>query len=154
MCRVTDTLGLDFCSSSKTNVDPSLFCLHAMDSSGAPLVCPCWLLGSHHCSLVFVVHILVYRSTDGAQTHEKVCRPSGLQRCTACGMDGHGFMPPTSTNACGHICKYVDRKSLAAILTPIQSTGVTPEVKFEDHSSNAYMLILHDVCRFLKVVSQ
>ena len=32
-----------------------------------------------------------------------------------------------STNACGHICKYVDQKGLAAMLTSIQSAGVTPE---------------------------
>ena len=34
----------------------------------------------------------------------------------------------TSTNACGHICKYVDQKGLAVMLTSIQSAGVTPEV--------------------------
>ena len=38
------------------------------------------------------------------------------------------FEPRTSTNACGHICKYVDRKSLAAMLTCIQLVGVAPEV--------------------------
>ena len=54
--------------------------------------------------------------------------PSGLQCCAACGTDGHGFEPRTSTNACGHVCKYVDRKGLAVMLTPIQLTGVTPEV--------------------------
>ena len=34
---------------------------------------------------------------------------------------------PNSTNACGHICKYVDQKGSAAILTSIQS-GVAPEM--------------------------
>ena len=53
--------------------------------------------------------------------------PSGIQRC-ACGMDGHGFEPQTSTNACGHICQYVAQKGSAAMLTSIQSAGVTPEV--------------------------
>ena len=31
------------------------------------------------------------------------------------------LLPTKSTNACGHVCKYVDRKG-------IQSAGVTPEV--------------------------
>ena len=35
----------------------------------------------------------------------------------ACGTDGHGFKPWTFTNACGHICRYVDRKDSAAMLT-------------------------------------
>ena len=39
--------------------------------------------------------------------------------------DGHGFESQTSTSACGHICKYMDQKGLAAMLT---SAGVTPEV--------------------------
>ena len=34
----------------------------------------------------------------------------------------------TSTNACRHICKYVDQKCLAAMVTSIQSAGVAPEV--------------------------
>ena len=34
----------------------------------------------------------------------------------------------TSTNACCLVCKYVDRKGSAAMLTPIQSAGVTPEM--------------------------
>ena len=48
----------------------------------------------------------------------------------ACGMDGHVFEPQTSTYACEHIYKYVDQKGLGltAILTAIQSAGVTPEV--------------------------
>ena len=46
----------------------------------------------------------------------------------ACGTEGHGFEPQISTNACGHICKYVDRKGSAAMLTPIWSAGVMPEV--------------------------
>ena len=38
------------------------------------------------------------------------------------------FVPRTSTNASGHIFKYVDQKGLAAMLTSVQSAGVTPEV--------------------------
>ena len=34
----------------------------------------------------------------------------------------------TSTNACSFVCKYVDQKGLAAILTSKQSAGVTPEL--------------------------
>ena len=52
---------------------------------------------------------------------------SGLQR-HACGMDGRGFKPWTSINACRHICRYVDQKGLGAMLPSIQSAGVTPEV--------------------------
>ena len=57
--------------------------------------------------------------------------PSGLQR-RACGTDGHGFEPQTSTNACGHICRNVDQKGLAAMLISIQSAGVTPEVNLRN----------------------
>ena len=46
----------------------------------------------------------------------------------AWGTDGRGFEPRTSTNACRHVFKYMDRKGSAAMLTPIQSAGVTPEV--------------------------
>ena len=46
----------------------------------------------------------------------------------ACGMDGHGFELQTSTNAYGHVCKYMDQNGLATMLTSIQSAGVTPEV--------------------------
>ena len=46
----------------------------------------------------------------------------------ACGTDGHGYEPQTSTNACRHICRYVDQKSSAAMLASVQSAGVTPEV--------------------------
>ena len=45
-----------------------------------------------------------------------------------CLLRGRGFEPRTSTNACGHVCRYVDRKGWAAMLTSIQSAGVTPEV--------------------------
>ena len=38
------------------------------------------------------------------------------------------FEPQTSTNTCGHICKYVDQKGSATMLTSVQSVGVTPEV--------------------------
>ena len=57
--------------------------------------------------------------------------PSGLQ-CRACGTDGHGFEPQTSTNACGHVCRYMDRKGSAAMLTSIQSVGVAPEVNLRN----------------------
>ena len=53
--------------------------------------------------------------------------PSGLQH-RACGKDGRGFKLRISTNASGHIYKYVDQKGLAAMLTSIQSAGATPEV--------------------------
>ena len=43
-------------------------------------------------------------------------------------MDGRGFEPRTSTNACEHICKYVNQKGLTAMLTSIQSAGVAPVV--------------------------
>ena len=49
-----------------------------------------------------------------------------------CGTDSHGFEPRTSTNACKHICRYVDRKGLAAMLTSVQSAGVTPEVNLKN----------------------
>ena len=54
-----------------------------------------------------------------------------------CGTDGHGFKPQTSTDACGHICRYVDQKGFAAMLTSIQSAGVAPEINYEceDHTS-------------------
>ena len=42
------------------------------------------------------------------------------------------FEPRTSTNACGHVCRYVDRKSSAAMLTSIQSAGVAPEVNLRN----------------------
>ena len=45
----------------------------------------------------------------------------------AWGTDGRGFKPQTSTNACGHVCRYVDQKGLAVMLTSKQSAGVAPE---------------------------
>ena len=39
----------------------------------------------------------------------------------ACSTDGRGSEPRTSTNACGHACRYVDRKGLAAMLTSGES---------------------------------
>ena len=54
-------------------------------------------------------------------------RPNGIQHC-ACRTDGCGFKPRTSTNGCGHICKYMDWKGTAAMLTSTQSVGVAPEV--------------------------
>ena len=44
------------------------------------------------------------------------------------GTDGRGFNPWNSTNACRHVCKYVDQNGSAATLTSIQSAGVAPEV--------------------------
>ena len=49
-----------------------------------------------------------------------------------CGMGSHGFEPQTSTNACGHVCRYVDQKGSVAMLTSIQSAGVTPEVNLRN----------------------
>ena len=45
-----------------------------------------------------------------------------------CGTDCHWFEPQTSTSACRHICRFVDQNGSAAMLTSIESTGVTPEV--------------------------
>ena len=39
-----------------------------------------------------------------------------------------GLSPQTSTNARRHVCRYIDQKGLAAMLTSIQSAGITPEV--------------------------
>ena len=39
-----------------------------------------------------------------------------------------GSSPRTSTNACGHVCRYVDQRGLAAMLTSVQSAGVATEV--------------------------
>ena len=50
----------------------------------------------------------------------------------ACGMDGHGFEPQTSTNACGHVSRYMNQKGLAAMLTSIQSAGVTSEMNLRN----------------------
>ena len=66
--------------------------------------------------------------------HNKVLSsewPSGLQ-CRACGTDGRGFEPQTSTNARRHVCRYVDQKGSAAMLTSIQSAGVVPEVNLRN----------------------
>ena len=51
--------------------------------------------------------------------------------------DGHGFKPQTSTNTCGHICRYVDQKGSAAMLTSIQSqSGHTKLTKILSESEN------------------
>ena len=41
-------------------------------------------------------------------------------------------MVRTSTNACRHVCRYIDRKSSAAMLTSIQLAGVAPEVNLRN----------------------
>ena len=43
-----------------------------------------------------------------------------------------GLSPQTSTNARRHVCRYMDQKGSAAILTSIQSTGVAPEVNLRN----------------------
>ena len=43
-----------------------------------------------------------------------------------------GSNPQTSTNARRHVCRYVDQKGLAAMLTSIQSAGVIPEVNLRN----------------------
>ena len=58
--------------------------------------------------------------------------PGHIKMLAACGTDGRGFEPRTSTNACGHICRYVDQKGSAAMLTSIQSAGVAPEVNLRN----------------------
>ena len=49
----------------------------------------------------------------------------------ACGIDGHGFEPQTSTNACRHICRYVDQKGSTAMLTSIVSRPVSQQVSHQ-----------------------
>ena len=49
--------------------------------------------------------------------------PSGFQRRACCVRHGRSWLRTpalASTNARGHICKYMDRKGLAAMLTSIQ----------------------------------
>ena len=41
---------------------------------------------------------------------------------------GREFEAWTSTNACRHVCEYMDQKGSAAMLTSIQTAGVAPEV--------------------------
>ena len=55
--------------------------------------------------------------------------PSGLQRAARMVV---GSSPQTSTNARRHVCRYVDQKGSAAMLTSIQSAGVTPEVNLRN----------------------
>ena len=43
-----------------------------------------------------------------------------------------GWSPQTSTNARRHVCRYVDQKGSAAMLTSIQSEGVPPEVNLRN----------------------
>ena len=43
-----------------------------------------------------------------------------------------GLSPQTSTNARRHVCRYVDQKGLAAMLTSIQSASVAPEVNLRN----------------------
>ena len=69
----------------------------------------------------------VLKSEQNQRVAAELEWPSGVQR-RACGTDGSGFEPRTTTNASRHVCKYVDQKGLAAMLTSIQSAGVTPEV--------------------------
>ena len=54
-----------------------------------------------------------------------------------CGTNGRGFESRTSTNTCGYICRYVDQKGLAAMLTSMQSAGVAPEVNLRNHCAQA-----------------
>ena len=76
-------------------------------------------------------HDIIFRlklpSYDQGSTWAKPELLSGIQH-HACSTDGHGFKPQTSTYACRHVCKYMDRKGLAATLTFIQSAGVAPEM--------------------------
>ena len=43
-----------------------------------------------------------------------------------------------STNACGHVCKYVDQKGSAAMLTSRQSSGVEPVVNLKITQARKY----------------
>ena len=73
--------------------------------------------------------------------------PSGIQHCACCmRTDGRGFEPQTSTNACGHVCRYMDQESLTAMLT-----SFNPSMKLVAHKRR---LNLHasNTLRYLKVV--
>ena len=50
----------------------------------------------------------------------------------ACCTDGHRFEPWTSANACRPVCRYVDQKGSAPMLTSVQSAGVTPEMNLRN----------------------
>ena len=75
--------------------------------------------------LLFMNFILEYSWTYLEATKPEW--PNGIQRC-ACRTNSHRFEPLTSTNACRHDCKCREQKGSAAMLTSIQSAGVTPEV--------------------------
>ena len=53
----------------------------------------------------------------------------------ACGTDGRGFEPRTSTNACGHVCRYVDLKGLAVKLTSNAVSRCLTRGESEDYTS-------------------
>ena len=57
-----------------------------------------------------------------------------------CGTNGRGFEPRTSSNACGHIWRYVDLKGSAAMLTSVQSAGVAPEVNLRNSCQTVNVL--------------
>ena len=69
--------------------------------------------------------------------------PSGLQR--RAGRTVVGLSPGRSqtSNACRHVCKYVDQKSLAAMLTSIQSAGVAPEVNLRITQARKHAKRIH-----------
>ena len=67
---------------------------------------------------------------------------SGIQ-CCARSTDGLGFDPQTSTNACGHVWKYVDQKGWAVVLTSKQSAGVTPEVNLRITQARKLARVIH-----------
>ena len=88
--------------------------------------CSCW---KPYIALVRAPIVLpMSRSFNSAEPEW----PSGLQRCAACGTDGRGFEPWTSTNVCRHFYRYVEQKGSAAMLTSIQLAGVTPEVNLRN----------------------
>ena len=70
---------------------------------------------------------------DSLLSFTKGCRVGVAEWFTVpCGMDSHGLESRTSINVCRHVCRYVDQKGLAAMLTSIQLAGVTPEVNLRN----------------------
>ena len=65
-----------------------------------------------------------------------------IQHCTH-HADSHWFESQTFTNACGHVCKYVDQKGSAAMLTSTQSAGVTLEVNVRTTQVRKHIKVIH-----------
>ena len=59
---------------------------------------------------------------------------SGLQCCAASSTNSHGFEPRISTNACGHICNYVDCKGSGCHADPYTVSRCHTRGESEDNS--------------------